>query len=80
MLVCNICKKHSSVAVKYSRNGHVPIAEGSGIRCESKERLVMVVDHLQSEVHKHTTEHDCLEAAWDAGSKSHPWLNALTKT
>jgi len=72
---CQLCWKHITEAQKYSKNGRVPIADG--VRCEGKERLERIIDHLKSEVHLAASRLDCMQEKWMANSSQHPWIKTL---
>ena len=49
-ITCIPCRDNIDIAKKYSRNGKVPIAEG--VRADGTDRLKLIVNHMESEVHK----------------------------
>lgn len=72
---CEICSKHIQEALKFSKNGTLPIADG--VRCDGKKELERIVDHFSSEAHKAAVNLNEMEAKWMAQSDMHPWVKTL---
>ena len=75
LVVCKVCQEYIDEAKKLSKNGSVPIA--CGIRADGEDRLKLIVDHMQSEVHKAVVEKQKMDLEWGKGSDRHPWLKVL---
>lgn len=72
---CAICSKHIHEALKFSKNGTLPIAEG--VRCDGKKELERIIDHINSEAHKAAFNLDEMEKKWTTQSDMHPWVKTL---
>ena len=72
---CTLCSDNILEAKKVSRKGVVPLADGA--RCDSKQGIERLIDHLKSEVHAaaERAQHD--KDAWKVQSDSHPWVKVL---
>ena len=77
MLICTICAKHEVEAAKASVNGRVFMA--SGIRAESKEMLMRVIDHMHGNAYSAARSAEKLEGQWRDNSEKHPWIPVLKK-
>ena len=77
-VTCLICAAHEDDVKKYSNNGKVPLARG--VRTDGKDRLMNVIDHLESEIHQEATRLEELKQSWANMSDSHPWVRILSKT
>ena len=70
---CKVCKEHEDEAKKLSKNGSVAIAQG--VRADGEDRLKLIVDHLQSSIHKaakSTTAGICLGRKKNQASMVNP--------
>ncbi|XP_025413676.1 uncharacterized protein LOC112685865 [Sipha flava] len=74
-LKCMVCFEQISEAIKFSRNGHVPIADG--IRCDGKRELMRIVDHLHSDAHNAARKADENQRLWLTQADKHPWVKIL---
>lgn len=72
---CEICSKHIQEALKFSKNGTLPIADG--VRCDGKKELERIVDHFSSEAHKAAVNLNEMENKWAVQSDQHPWVKTL---
>ena len=72
---CKTCEEYIQEAKKFSKNGLVPIA--NGIRADGDDRLKLIIDHVQSEVHKAALQRQKMDIEWSKGSDKHPWLKVL---
>ena len=61
-MTCLICAAHEDDVKKYSNNGKVPLARG--VRTDGKDRLMNVIDHLESEIHQEATRLEELKQSW----------------
>ena len=74
---CLICNQFEEDAKKHSRNGIVYLAHG--VRCDSMEKLVKIVDHFKSNAHQAAVDAKKFKELWKKQSLSHPWLRVLEK-
>eukprot|EP00794_Sanderia_malayensis_P000973 gene973-287_t len=74
-LKCILCNDNMSSAVKASRNGMVPMAEG--VRADGAKELRRVIDHLISNVHRASEKQAEMQRLWEAQSEKHPWVRVL---
>ena len=49
-VTCSVCAAHEDEVKRFSSNGKVPLAKG--VRADRKERVMRIIDHLDSEMHK----------------------------
>lgn len=75
MVKCLMCNKYEEEAKKHSKNNYVYIAHG--VRCDSKEKLERIIDHLLGNAHKASCERKSLEEKWEKQSSNHPWINVI---
>ena len=47
---CSVCAAHEDEVKRFSSKGKVPLAKG--VRTDGKERVMRIIDHLDSEMHK----------------------------
>lgn len=67
---CTLCCDNIIEAKKASRRGVVPLADG--VRCDSKQAIERLIDHLKSEVHATAERAQRDKDAWKVQSDSHP--------
>ena len=72
---CKICSEFEEEAKKKSRHGIVYIAHG--VRCDSNDKLKIIVDHLYSEMHKAAVDAKNYKELWDNHNYNHPWVRVL---
>ena len=77
-VTCSVCAAHEDEIKRFSSNGKVPLAKG--VRADGKERVMRIIDHLDSEMHKEALRQDELEKSWASMSDHHPWARILNKT
>ncbi len=68
---CALCNRFEKEVKKYTSNGQLPIA--SGIRVDGTDRLKLMIDHLQSDVHTEALKLERYEQQWNEMSDKHPW-------
>jgi hypothetical protein len=72
---CTLCEKYEDELRPMSRNGNVPLA--SGIRADSKEKVMAVIDHLLGTIHKRACQIEKDATAFANMSPSHPWIRLI---
>ena len=75
---CSVCAAHKEEVKRFSSNGKVPLA--NGVRADGKERVMRIIDHLDSEMHKEALRQDELKKSWASMPDHHPWTRILNKT
>ena len=74
-LKCLLCFDNISEAKKVARNGQVPIADG--VRCDGKQELQRIIDHLKGDVHDAAVKADQAKKLWESQSDKHPWVKVM---
>ena len=77
-MTVSVCAAHEDEIKRFSSNGKVLLAKG--VRADGKERVMRIIDHLDSEMHKEALRQDELEKSWASMSDHHPWARILNKT
>jgi hypothetical protein len=72
---CKVCEEYIKEAQKFSKKGSVPIAHG--VRADGVDRLKLIVEHINSEIHSAAKKREQLDVHWEKGSDKHPWLKVL---
>ena len=75
MAKCLLCNEFNDVSVQNSGRKKVPIADG--IRCDSKEKLQYIVDHLLGPVHQGVLQHKNLLTLWNQRDSQHPLIKTI---
>ena len=77
-MTSSVCAAHEEEIKRFSSNGKVRLAKG--VRADGKERVMRIIDHLDSEIHKEALRLDEHERSWARMSDNHPWARILNKT
>ena len=77
-VTCSVCAAHEDEIKRFSSNGKVPLAKD--VRADGKERVMRIIDHLDSQMHKEALRQDEIEKSWASMSDHHPWARILNKT
>ena len=73
---CLLCCEFEE-AKKFSKNGLVYIAHG--VRCDTDEKTMKIIDHLFSNSHQAAAEAKELKLKWENLDMNHPWLKVFKK-
>ena len=76
-VTCLVCASHEEHIRGFSSNGQVPLARG--IRADGKDRLIIIIDHLESAMHQEAERLEEHAKTWAQMSDSHPWARILNK-
>lgn len=77
-MACSVCAARVEEIKRFSSNGKVPLAQG--VRADGKDRVMRIIDHLDSDMHKEALRLDEHERNWASMSDHHPWARILNKT
>ena len=77
-VTCLMCASHEELIRIFSSHGQVPLARG--IRADGKDRLIIIIDHLESAMHQEAERLEEHAKTWAQMSDSHPWARILNKT
>ena len=50
-----------------------------GVRCDTDEKIMKIIDHLFSNSHQAAVEAKELKLKWEKLDMNHPWLKVLNK-